>query len=86
MWTDWLLKSEKMALMNCSETRNPCILIRFCIQAVFVLWAHIIGSVGYWGYVSSLLQYMYIAITLIATAGKDVQSDRIKLQLVTLEK
>jgi hypothetical protein len=84
MWTDWLLKSGKMALTNCNETRNPCIYIRFCSLAVFVLWAHIIGSVGYWGYASSLLRNTCAAIT--ATAGKDVQSDRIKQQLVTLKK
>jgi hypothetical protein len=60
MKIDWILKSEKVALMNCNETRNSCIYIRFCSLAVFVLWAHIIG---HGGFATSLLQKMFVSTT-----------------------
>jgi hypothetical protein len=85
MWMEWLLKSEKVALMKSNETRNSCIYIRFCSLAVFMLWAHIIGSVGYWGCASSLLQSMWVATTTTATAGMEVESYKMRPQLVTLE-
>jgi len=61
------MKSEKVALMNSNETRNSCIYIRFCSLVVFVLWAQVIGSVGYRGCASWLLQCMCVASTPTAT-------------------
>jgi len=71
-----------MALMNSNKTRNSCIYIRFCSLAVFVLWAHVIGSVGYWDCANSMLQSMCVAT---ATAGIEVESYKMKPQLITLE-
>jgi hypothetical protein len=82
---DGLLKIEKFDVMNSNETRNSCIYIRFCSLAVCVLWAHIIGNIGYWGCACSLLQTMCVATTATATAGMEVESYKMRLQLFTLE-
>jgi hypothetical protein len=80
---DWLLKSEKIVLMNSNETRNSCIHIRFCTLAICVLWAHIIANVGYWGCASSLLQTVCVAIATTATAGIEVESYKTRPQPLT---
>jgi hypothetical protein len=68
-----------MALIYINETRNSCIYVRICSLAVFVLWAHIILSVGYWGSASSLLQNT-------ANSDMEVESYKMRPQLVILEK